>query len=157
MAQEQRVTPTQLVKPPKIFNKVKQRLSLNKPTHTNWQKLFLQPTPSRTRRSYKARATDCLYAQSIFALSPHFQPFCHHIYNNAGKKLSLNKLLQGKNGLTRWTPALSNEWGCLAQSNNTGVASIDTIEFIDYTFVPDNKKVTYGSFFCDHHSLKDEE
>ena len=53
-------------------------------------------------------------------------------------------------------PALSNEWGRLAQGNYSGVESTDTIEFIPHTDVPQSKKVTYASFVCDHRPLKDE-
>ena len=52
---------------------------------------------------------------------------------------------------------MSNEWGRLAQGNDAGVASTNTIEFINQTLIPKAKKVTYGSFACDHRPLKDEE
>ena len=53
-------------------------------------------------------------------------------------------------------PALSNEWGKLAQENYARVESSDTIDFILHTDFLQRKKVTYASFLCDHHSLKDE-
>ena len=59
--------------------------------------------------------------------------------------------------IARWTPALSNKWGCLAQSNDAGVASTYTIDFIDHTLILKNKKFTYGSFACNHRLLKAEE
>ena len=80
-----------------------------------------------------------------------------HIYNASGKKQTLDALLKSEHGPTRWSPALSNEWGRLAQGNNHGVESTDTIEFVLYKSVPHDKKVTYASFACDHRPLKDEE
>ena len=56
-----------------------------------------------------------------------------HIFDNEGKKLSLDKLL--RNNPTTWQPALSNELGRLSQ----GIKSIignDTLEFIPYSQVP---------------------
>ena len=52
-----------------------------------------------------------------------------HIFNDAGHKLSLDKLLGGEYGDSRWQPALSNEWGRLAQGNDAGVAGTDTKAF----------------------------
>ena len=100
-------------------------------------------------RSYKSRAAEYLLAQHIFNKAS-------HIYNDSGKKLSIDILLQGDDGKTKWTPALSNEWGRLAQGNNAGVESTDTIEFIDHLHVPKDRKITYASFVCDHRPLKDE-
>ena len=60
-------------------------------------------------------------------------------------------------GKNRWTPALSNEWGRLAQGSHTGVESTDTIDFIQYSSVPTDRKVAYASFVCYHRPLKDEE
>lgn len=81
-------------------------------------------------------------------------PFASHIFDDAGKQQSIDALLHSKHGETRWTPALSNEWGRLAQSNNAGVASTDTIRFVPFANVPTNKKVTYASFACDYRPLK---
>ena len=80
----------------------------------------------------------------------------HQIFNDAGHKLSLDTLLGGENGDSRWQPALSNEWGRLAQGNDAGVAGTNTIKFVPYRDVPKEKKVTYVSFVCDHRPLKDE-
>ena len=44
----------------------------------------------------------------------------------------------------------------MAQGNAAGVESTDTIEFIFNHMVPDNKKLTYASFACDHCPLKEE-
>ena len=79
-----------------------------------------------------------------------------HILNDAGHKLSLDTLLGGENGGSRWQPALSNRWGRLAQGNDAGVAGTNTIKFVPYRDVQKDNKVTYASFVCDHRPLKDE-
>ena len=56
---------------------------------------------------------DVLLAQHIFS--------ANHIFNPAGKKLSIHTLINGEDGDTRWTPALSNKRGRLSQGNNAGV------------------------------------
>ena len=81
----------------------------------------------------------------------------NHIYDVNGKKQSLDKLLNGKDSETKWFPALSNEWGRLAQGNDSGVESTNTIEFISYSEVPADRKVTYVSFVYDRWPLKDEQ
>ena len=92
--------------------------------------------------------TDVLLAQHLFK--------ANHIYDDNGRRLSIDALLKGEHGETRWNPALSNEWGRLAQGNYNGVKSTDTIDFIPFTLVPKDKKTTYASFVCDHRPLKDE-
>ena len=80
----------------------------------------------------------------------------HHIYDAQGIKQSIDQLLTGEHGTTRWQPAMSNEWGRLATGNEAGVEYTDTIEFIPYSDVPQEAKVTYASFVCDHCPLKSE-
>ena len=63
----------------------------------------------------------------------------HHIYNDHGKRLSIEVLLSGEHIETRWMPEPSNEWGRLAQGNYTGVESTDTIDCIPHTDVPQRK------------------
>ena len=65
--------------------------------------------------------------------------------------------MKGEHGTIRWAPALSNEWGRLAQGNYGGVKATDTIDFIPITQLPTDKKTTYASFVCDHRPLKDEQ
>ena len=123
---------------------------------TNWQNRNLQqkssryPLRSSGQNWYRTCATDSLQAQHIF------QPSVSHIFDATGKKQSLDSLLQGPNGDTRWNPALSNEWGCLAQGNDAGVESTNTIDFISKQSVPTDNSITYASFACDHCPLKDE-
>ena len=80
----------------------------------------------------------------------------HRIFNNQGKQLSIDNLLHGEHRNTRWKPALSNEWGRLAQGNNTGVEAMDNMSIITYAQVPIERKVTCASFVCNHRPLKDE-
>ena len=68
------------------------------------------------------------------------------MFNGAGSKLSLDKILGGEHGGTRWKPALDNEWGRLTQGNDTGVAATYTIQFFDYQSFPKENKVTYAYF-----------
>ena len=65
-------------------------------------------------------------------------------------------MINGPDADTTWIPTLSNEWGRLAQGNDSNIQSTDTIEFISYDEVPTDKKVTYCTFTCDHHPLKSE-
>ena len=80
----------------------------------------------------------------------------NHIYNNKGKKQTIDALINGPDATTKWLPALSNEWGRLAQGNDTGVEATDTIQFVAFSDVPIDKKVTYASFVCDYRPLKKE-
>ena len=80
----------------------------------------------------------------------------NHIYSNGGRRQSLEDLISGEYGKTKWTPALSKEWGRLASGNDTGVESTDTMRFLSFDNVPKNKKVTYASFVCDYRLLKEE-
>ena len=69
------------------------------------------------------------------------------------KKETIDSILQGSDRKI-WTQSLSNEWGRLAQGNNNGVQSTDTINFIQSHEVPKNKNVTYTSFVLDYWPLK---
>ena len=84
--------------------------------------------------NYKSQAAKYLLAQHIFSHK------AHHIYNDQGKRLSIDILLSGEHGDSRWMPALSNEWGRLAQGNYAGVEATDTIESFPHTEVPKRKR-----------------
>jgi len=90
-------------------------------------------------------------AEYIF--NPHFSD--NHIYKSDGTKETIDTLLQGPDKHI-WTKSLSNDWGRLAQGNDSGVKGTDTIKFISKSEVPYDKKVTYASFVCDYRPLKDE-
>ena len=101
--------------------------------------------------NYRSIATRQLLAQHIFSSYT-----ANHIYDASGKRFSVDALLASKNGPTKWNPALSNECGRLAQGNDGGVEATDTIDFIPYSQIPKNKRVTYCSFACDERPLKTE-
>ena len=56
-------------------------------------------------------------------------PSVNHIYNNQGKRQTLNSLRQSSQKAV-WERALGNEWGRLAQGNEHGILAADTINFI---------------------------
>ena len=78
-----------------------------------------------------------------------------HIYDYLGKKLSIDKLLNGPDGKI-WTQALSNEIGRLTKENDAGVSWTNTMVLIHKFEVPTSKKVTYCSFVCDQRPYKKE-
>ena len=113
-----------------------QRYNLRKPAH--------RPT------NFKDKAAKYLLAQHIFA-----KQMAGHVFNNNGKKETINTLLFGHDSKI-WTRSMSNELGRLAQGNIYGVTATDTIDFIFKHDVPANQPVTYANFICDHRPLKSE-
>ena len=81
-------------------------------------------------------------------------PTANHIYDNNGNKLTLDHLLKTDN--KKLNQALSNEFGCLTQSNYNNVRCTDAMDFIHPSEIPPNEKITYASFICDHRPLKPE-
>ncbi len=121
------------------------------------------PTPQlplQRNRFYPLQGTN-FRQHSLFCLTklPNLlQPKFHsinHIFDEAGKKQSMDKLLNG-NDKAIWWKAIGNEFGRLAQGIGTRVISTDTIDFIAKNEVPDGRKVTYGNFVCDYRPLKSE-
>jgi hypothetical protein len=85
-----------------------------------------------------------------------FKHNVNHIYNEQGKKETLDTLLNGKDSAI-WMNSLANEFGRLAQGClANSILGTDTIDFIHRHEVPSNKQVTYGNFICDHRPLKTE-
>jgi hypothetical protein len=93
------------------------------------------------RRGLRSTGPQAPSLQHMHAIQT-FQHNVNHIYNDQGKKETIDTLLAGNNGPT-WTNALCNEYGRLAQgfTGNT-VLSTDTIDFIHQHEVPPDKKVT---------------
>ena len=87
--------------------------------------------------------------QHIQALHHFSKPSVNHVYDDNGKKQSIDNLLKGKMKPT-WKIGLSNEIGRLAQGVGDRVAGTETIDFIHKSEVPANKKVTYANFICDY-------
>ena len=77
----------------------------------------------------------------------------HHIFNEEGKRLSIDSLLASEDSAI-WTRSLSNEWGRLASGNKFGVRGTKTICFIPKYEVPTGRDVTYCTFVCDVKPLK---
>ena len=87
-------------------------------------------------------------------LQPKFHS-ANHIFDEFGKKQSMDKLLNGPDR-DIWWKAIGNEFGRLAQGIGTRVISTDTIDFITKNEVPTGRKGTYGNFVCDYSPLKSE-
>ena len=101
-------------------------VKLNKPM----PRLLKQKTLSRyplqrtSHERFRSKAVDYLVAQHLFQPTNYFS--ASHIYNASGKKQTLDALLNGEFGDVRWRPALSNEWGRLAQGNTNGESDEST-------------------------------
>ena len=93
--------------------------------------------------------------QHIQALHHFRNPSVNHVYDDNGKKQSIDDLLKGKMKPI-WKIGLSNEIGRLTQVVGNHVAGTDKIDFIHKSEVPANKKVTYANFICHYRSLKTE-
>jgi hypothetical protein len=78
-----------------------------------------------------------------------------HIFDEAGRKLSIDNLLKSEDGPI-WDRGLSNEWGRLANGNKRGIKGTNTIQFIHKHDVPHDRNVTYATFVCTHKPLKSE-
>jgi hypothetical protein len=108
--------------------------------------------PRGTRfRHFAVQHLSCSFAfqkvQSQMALN--------HIFNEQGKKMSMDALLAGDDS-TIWWNSLGNELGRLAQGIGNRIVGTDTIDFIRRSDVPTGKKVTYANFICDERPLKEE-
>jgi hypothetical protein len=116
--------------------------------------------PMQRNRFYPMQGTN-FHQHSLFCLTklPTFsQPYFHslnHIFDENGKKQSIDKLLNGKDK-DIWWKAVGNEFGRLAQGVGDRVVSTDTIDFILKSEVPTGRKITYANFICDHRPLKSE-
>ena len=97
---------------------------------------------------YNQGTNFCQYAvQHIKALHRFSNPSVNHVYDDNGKKQSIDEPLKGKMKPT-WKIGLSNEIGWLAQGVGDCVAVTDTIDFIHKSEVPVNKKVTYENLYA---------
>ena len=148
-------TPPQASSLKKLKNKQIMQNLLDRLPKQNWQKNNIGSNDynlrSKTRsQSFKSTAAKYLLAQHIFS-----SPSSMHIYDETGKKMSIDKLVNGTDKHI-WIKSLSMELGRLAQGNIHGVTSTDTIDFILKQDVPLNEKVTYASCVCDHRPLKPE-
>ena len=106
--------------------------------------------PSELATNFRNIAARTLLAQHLFT------PTLHHLFQPNGRKETLDSVLRGKDAAT-WKRSLSNEIGRLAQGNDYGVTSTDTIEFIHKCDVPQGRTVTYANFILDYRPLKAEQ
>ena len=83
-------------------------------------------------------------------------PSLFHIFNDDGKKMSVDQLLVGKDGL-KWQRGLDNELGRLSNGIPGRITGTKTINFIKKSEIPSNKKVTYANLVCDFRELKEEQ
>ena len=128
---------------------------LDKLQQKKWQRTQLPSKHYNLRSSsrppsFRAQAARTLLAQHIFSM-----PSVNHIYDSAGRRLTVEKLINGPQAQV-WNKSLSMELGRLAQGNQYNVSSTDTIEFIHQHQVPPKEKVTYAQCICDHRPLKPE-
>jgi hypothetical protein len=151
-------TPMPLLTPPTVkilpLLPQKQKSSLRVPLPRIHKSRHPMPTRLQRRqdlRPFTMREQSLQHLQAVHTFSPQV----NHIYNDLGKKETIDTLLSGKDSAT-WTTSLANEFGRLAQGYGTGIKGTDTIDFIQRTDVPSNKKVTYGNFICDYRPLKSE-
>ena len=85
-----------------------------------------------------------------------FQAFLHHIYDDDGKKLNIDKLITDPTTAPTWSKSLENELGRLSQGFKNRVTPQDALDFIRFSDVPQERKVTYANFVCDYRPLKAE-
>ena len=87
------------------------------------------------------------------------QPFPHllaqHIFDEAGKKQSLDDLLSGPDEKI-WKRSIGNELGRLSDGIPGRVRGTKAVRWIHKKEIPKNKKVTYANMVCDYRPLKEE-
>ena len=118
-----------------------------------------EPLPIPVHRTFPHRghATNFRNIAARTILAQHlFEPKLNHLFQPNGRKETLDSVLRGKDAAT-WQRSLSNEIGRLAQGNDYGVTSTDTIEFIHKSDVPQGRTVTYANFILDYRPLKTEQ
>ena len=64
--------------------------------------------------------------------------------------MNMDTLLQDKVMSSVWVPALENELGRLSQNFKDMVRAQDAMDFINYSDVPQDRKVTYVNFVCEY-------
>ena len=156
-----RVTDKLLLKPPLVHpTRIKPTASTLRSDKPYIQQRYgLRPTQAKKySQNFRARAATHLIAQHVYSVNhPTSNPSqsCMHIFNDTGKKKSLDDLLTGTDKDV-WTKSLSNELGRLAQGNVHGIKATDTIDFIHKKNIPSDRKVTYANFDINYRPLKSE-
>ena len=132
----------------------------NVPTAKNTNNTFNRSTLLQSRPTGIPRLQPYTYASpskhqiARQLVTQHLQEKMNHIFNDMGKKMSLDELLHSSMANV-WEIAVSNELGRLAQGINN-IKGNDVIDFIYKHEVPKNKIVTYARMVCDYRPLKDE-
>ena len=79
-----------------------------------------------------------------------------HIFYPKGNKMSIDNLISDPIMARVWQPALDNELSRLSQGFKKRVNTQDAMDFIAYSDIPKDRKVTYANFICDYRPLKTE-
>ena len=82
------------------------------------------------------------------------QLMAQHIFDEAGKKLSLDALLSGPDKKI-WKRAIINELGQLSEGIPGRVRGTKAFRWIHKKYIPIKKKVTYANMVCDYRPLKE--
>jgi hypothetical protein len=150
--------PTVSPSAPSVGAKFKEHATSTKPQHKNANSPYnnsyqhrynLRSLHRTTPRSYKARAAEYLVAQQLFEEYNHQ---INHIYNINGKRQTIDTVCKGLDK-DIWNQSISNEWGRLAQGNDSGVHFNDVIDFISQQEVPRDRDVTYATYVLDYRPL----
>ena len=78
----------------------------------------------------------------------------NHIYNNEGKRQSIDKMLQSENTHI-WSHSLSNETVTIVQGTRN-IQDNEIVNYIPKSKVPTGAIVVYSNFICDFKPLKTE-
>ena len=122
------VAPTPVPTPDPIYNNVTDNREKGVQSLPNARYNLRYRTPT-----FKQQATQSILAQHIFQ-----QPKVYHIYDEHEQKQYMGDLIKGSKG-KMWYQALSNEWGRLAQGNESRALPTKAIEFIDPSRAPTGK------------------
>ena len=110
----------------------------------------LPPLPPALTLSFPDNKVDL---QTRSTTSP-LKESIHHIFDEMGNKLSIDKLITGKDKHV-WNQSLSNKLGRLSDGFKN-IKGTNTIDFIKKSAIPKHKKITYANMVCDHRPLKTE-
>ena len=80
------------------------------------------------------------YLSSNTGKKYNFQAFLHHIYDDDGRKLNIDKLITDPTTAPTWSKSLENELGRLSQGFKNRVTPQDALDFIRFSDV-DRKSV----------------
>ena len=104
-----------------------------------------QPRYPLRSRSWGHRALAAFLHQA----NPVFNP-------KTGKEMEYRHLIQDPEYKWVWTKSFANELGRLAQGVGNRIEGTNTITFIAYTDVPDDRVCTYGRIVCELRPQKEE-